>query len=141
MATGAEGNLSRLEQGIIPDEYKQRLDDVVSKTFVKAVEDDIKLFAEYESKMMQFNAPSRVSENYVSDQPQKPAKATVTERERDILERNGLAEDYDADIQAFKNIDNPQLFVDGQFINAKDFMKQLDDEIEGINSVLECTLG
>jgi glutaredoxin-related protein len=57
------------------------------------------------------------------------------------LERNGLAEDYDADIQAFKNIDNPQLFVDGQFINAKDFMKQLDDEIEGINSVLECTLG
>ena len=47
MATGAEGNLSRLEQGIIPDEYKQRLDDVVSKTFVKAVEDDIKLFAEY----------------------------------------------------------------------------------------------
>jgi hypothetical protein len=141
MATEAEGNLSRLEQGIIPDEYKQRLDDVVSKTFVKAVEDDIKLFAEYESKMMQFNAPSRVSENYVSDQPQKAAKATVTERERDILERNGLAEDYDADIQAFKNIDNPQLFVDGQFINAKDFMKQLDDEIEGINSVLECTLG
>jgi len=141
MATGAEGNLSRLEQGIIPDEYKQRLDDVVSKTFVKAVEDDIKLFAEYESKMMQFNAPSRVPENYVSDQPQKAAKATVTERERDILERNGLAEDYDADIQAFKNIDNPQLFVDGQFINAKDFMKQLDDEIEGINSVLECTLG
>ena len=141
MATKAEGNLSRLEQGIIPDEYKQRLDDVVSETFKKSVEDDVKLFAQYESKMQQFNAPSRVSENYVSEQPQKPAKATVTERERDILERNGLAEDYDASIQAFRNVDNPQLFIDGEFIDANDFMKQLDDEIEGINSVLECTLG
>ena len=141
MATKAEGNLSRLEQGIIPDEYKQRLDDVVSETFKKSVEDDVKLFAQYESKMQQFNAPSRVSENYVSEQPQKPAKATVTERERDILERNGLAEDYDAAIQAFRNVDNPQLFIDGEFIDANDFMKQLDDEIEGINSVLECTLG
>jgi len=82
-----------------------------------------------------------VMENYFDPQPQKAASATVTERERDILERNGLAEDYDAAVQAFRNIDDPQLFVDGEFINANDFMKQIDDEIEGINSVLECTLG
>lgn len=141
IATEAEASLSRLEQGIIPDEYKQRLDDVVSETFVKEIEDDIKLFTEYEAKMARFNEPSRAVINYVDPEPQKAASATVTERERDILERNGLAEDYDAAIQAFRNIDDPQLFVDGEFINANDFMKQLDDEIEGINSVLECTLG
>lgn len=105
------------------------------------MENDIQILQEYEAKRARFNEPSRVIENYFDPQPQKAASATVTERERDILERNGLAEDYDAAVQAFRNIDDPQLFVDGEFINANDFMKQIDDEIEGINSVLECTLG
>jgi hypothetical protein len=105
------------------------------------MENDIQILREYEAKRTRFNEPSRVMENYFDPQPQKAASATVTERERDILERNGLAEDYDAAVQAFRNIDDPQLFVDGEFINANDFMKQIDDEIEGINSVLECTLG
>jgi hypothetical protein len=105
------------------------------------MENDIQILREYEAKRARFNEPSRVMENYFDPQPQKAASATVTERERDILERNGLAEDYDAAVQAFRNIDDPQLFVDGEFINANDFMKQIDDEIEGINSVLECTLG
>ena len=105
------------------------------------MENDIQILREYETKRARFNEPSRVMENYFDPQPQKAASATVTERERDILERNGLAEDYDAAVQAFRNIDDPQLFVDGEFINANDFMKQIDDEIEGINSVLECTLG
>ncbi len=105
------------------------------------MENDIQILREYEAKRARFNEPSRVMENYFDPQPQKAASATVTERERDILERNGLAEDYDAAVQAFRNIDDPQLFVDGEFINANDFMKQNDDEIEGINSVLECTLG
>jgi len=105
------------------------------------MENDIQILREYEAKRARFNEPSRVMENYFDPQPQKAASATVTERERDILERNGLEEDYDAAVQAFRNIDDPQLFVDGEFINANDFMKQIDDEIEGINSVLECTLG
>jgi hypothetical protein len=105
------------------------------------MENDIQILREYEAKRARFNEPSRVIENYFDPRPQKAASATVTERERDILERNGLAEDYDAAVQAFRNIDDPQLFVDGEFINANDFMKQIDDEIEGINSVLECTLG
>ena len=105
------------------------------------MENDIQILREYEAKRARFNEPSRVMENYFDPQPQKAASATVTERERDILERNGLAEDYDAAVQAFRNVDDPQLFVDGEFINANDFMKQIDDEIEGINSVLECTLG
>ena len=108
---------------------------------VKDMEDDLQILQEYEAKRAMFNEPSRVIENYLRPEPQKPAAATVTERERDILERNGLAEDYDAAVQAFDNLEDPQLFVDGEFINANDVMKQLDDEIEGINSVLECTLG
>tara|TARA_R110000824_G_scaffold85747_3_gene212810 strand:- start:2341 stop:3972 length:1632 start_codon:yes stop_codon:yes gene_type:complete len=121
-----------------PDE---ELADFYEQAVVRDMEDDIELLREYEAKMARFNEPSRAVINYVDPEPQKAASATVTERERDILERNGLAEDYDAAIQAFRNIDDPQLFVDGEIINANDFMKQLDDEIEGINSVLECTLG
>ena len=126
-------SLSRTSDEDIANFYEQAV--------VRDMEDDLQILQEYESKMARFNEPSRAMENYFDPEPQKPASATVTERERDILERNGLAEDYDAAVQAFRNIDDPQLFVDGEFINANDVMKQLDDEIEGINSVLECTLG
>jgi hypothetical protein len=108
---------------------------------VRDMENDLQILQEYEAKRTRFNEPSRAMENYFDPEPQKPAPATATERQRDILERNGLAEDYDAAVQAFDNLEDPQLFVDGDFINAKDVTKQLDDEIEGINSVLECTLG
>ena len=108
---------------------------------VRDMENDLQILQEYEAKRTRFNEPSRAMENYFDPEPQKPAPATATERQRDILERNGLAEDYDAAVQAFDNLEDPQLFVDGEFISAKDVTKQLDDEIEGINSVLECTLG
>jgi len=127
------------------DSFRRSSDADVEKLYRDAVErdikDDIEMFREFETKRAQFNEPSRTQEKYFEPEPQKAAPATVTERERDILERNGLAEDYDADMQAFDNLENPQIYVDDEFIDAKDFMKALDDEIEGINSVLECTLG
>ena len=52
------------------------------------MENDIQILREYEAKRARFNEPSRVMENYFDPQPQKAASATVTERERDILERN-----------------------------------------------------
>jgi hypothetical protein len=108
---------------------------------VRAVESDADILREYESKLETFNEPSQKPENYVQPQPQKAAPASVTARERDILERNGLAEDYDRDIQAFMNLETKQVMVDGEIIDADQIMKELDDEIEGINSVLECALG
>jgi len=39
------------------------------------------------------------------------------------------------------NLETKRVMVDGEIIDADQIMKELDDEIEGINSVLECALG
>jgi hypothetical protein len=102
---------------------------------------DIEIFRAYEKKLAEFNEPSRRYENYVQPQPQKPAPATVTSRERELLEANGLAQDYDAAIQAFDNLETKSLMIDGEMVDAGALVKGLDEDIEGIESVLECVLG
>jgi hypothetical protein len=138
IASEAEADLTRISQDVIPETYQGRLDEL---RLQREVEADVNFLREYESRLETYNEPSRKPENYVQPQPQKAAPASVTARERDILERNGWAEDYDADIQAFKNLETKQLVVDGEVVDAEQIMKELDDEIEGINSVLECALG
>lgn len=107
----------------------------------KNIDVDVEILKAYERKRAEFNEPSRKPENYEQPRPQKAAPATVTARERELLEANGLAEDYDADMQAFNNLETKSLMVDGEMVDAGAIVKGLDEDIEGIESVLECVLG
>lgn len=138
LASEAEADLTRISQDVIPETYQRRLNQIQIE---REIEADVNWLREYETKLEVVNEPSKKPENYVQPQPQKAAPASVTARERDILERNGWAEDYDRDIQAFMNLETKRVMVDGEIIDADQIMKELDDEIEGINSVLECALG
>ena len=138
LASEAEADLTRISQNVIPETYQRRLNQIQIE---REIEADVNWLREYETKLEVMNEPSKKPENYVQPQPQRAAPASVTARERDILERNGLAEDYDRDIQAFMNLETRRVMVDGEIIDADQIIKELDDEIEGINSVLECALG
>lgn len=102
---------------------------------------DIEIFKTYERKREEFNEQSLSNEFFQEPRPQKAAPATVTAREREILEANGLAEDYDADMRAFYNLETKSLMVDDEMVDAGEIVKGLDKDIEGIESVLECALG
>jgi hypothetical protein len=73
------------------------------------------------------------------------APQTISARERDVLERNGLAKDYDYDIAEYKQLvdqDTPVLNFDGEnIVDAKAIIDDYDSQIEGLNGVLECALG
>jgi archaellum component FlaC len=88
-----------------------------------------------------YDQPSKIPAKYEEPQPQKAAPQTTTERQRDILTRNGIAEDFDADIEAFNNLEDAIVFVDDDVVSASDAMKPIDDEIENIENVLRCALG
>ena len=107
----------------------------------KNINVDIEIFKTYERKRAEFNEQSLSDEFFQEPRPQKAAPATVTAREREILEANGLAEDYDADMRAFDNLETKSLMVDGEMVDAGAIVKGLDEDIEGIESVLECALG
>ena len=58
-----------------------------------------------------------------------------------LVFRHGIAEDFDADIEAFNNLEDAIVFVDDDIVSASDAMKPIDDEIENIENVLRCALG
>jgi len=109
-------------------------------TFEK-IKSDGKIISELNDKMETVNQPSKVKENYIQPERKTATTGSVTQREREVIERNGLTQDYDADIEAFKSLDNPRIIQDDQVVDANDFMKSIDDEINGIDDVLRCVIG
>lgn len=137
-AAAAEANLTRVRQGIVPEPYQARLNKIKAEQEVNA---DIEYLADYETRMESYDPPSRAPVNYEQPRPQKAAPSTVTARERDILQRTGEVENYDADIQAYNNLDTRRVFINDELVDSDAVMKSIEDDIEGINSVLECAIG
>lgn len=62
-------------------------------------------------------------------------------RQSEILDSLGVKDDFDRDMLAFGQIDSPKMVRDGEVVDAASVMKGLDDDMEGINSILVCTNG
>lgn len=105
------------------------------------VDSDVEILATMNTKMNSNNQPAKVKEDYIKPERKAATTGSITARERDVIERNGLTKDYDADIEAFKAIENPRIIQDDEIVSAEGFMKSIDDEISGIDDVLRCVIG
>ena len=101
IAREAFGDLDRIKQGVIPPLYERRLNEILIE---QEINQDIQFLSERETRSEMYDQPSKIPAKYEEPQPQKAAPQTTTERQRDILVRNGIAEDFDADIEAFNNL-------------------------------------
>ena len=101
VAREAFGDLDRIKQGIIPPLYERRLNEILIE---QEINQDIQFLSERETRSEMYDQPSKIPAKYEEPKPQKAAPQTTTERQRDILVRNGIAQDFDADIEAFNNL-------------------------------------
>jgi len=92
------------------------------------------------TKMQESNQPSKIKENYIAPERVKPTSGTITQREREVLERSGLSEAYDRDIALFNALDNARIIQDDELVDAAGFMKSIDDEMKGIDEVITCAI-
>lgn len=138
LGSEAEANLSRLDQGIIPEKFQKRLDQI---KFEKELEVDVNFLRETNNKMETVNPPAKQAANYELPPKEPVSTGTINQRERSVLERQGIQSDYDADIQAFKALENPRIIQGEEVVDATDFMKSIDDEIAGMDDVLRCAIG
>jgi len=138
LGSEAAANLSRIDQGIIPDELRKQIDQV---KFEKELEVDTNFLRETNNKMETVDPPAKQAENYELPKREPVSRGTINERERAVLERQGIQGDYDADIEAFKALEKPRIIQNDEIIDASDFMKSLDDEIAGMDDILRCAVG
>jgi len=130
-------SLSKINKGIIPDELRKQIDRV---KFEKELEVDTNFLRETNNKMETVNPPAKQAENYELPKREPVSRGTINERERAVLERQGIQADYDADIEAFKALEKPRIVQNDEIIDATDFMKSLDDEIAGMDDILRCAI-
>ena len=115
--------------------------DVDGSPVKSTMDVDVDYLVKSNNKQQEVNQPSKVPENYQEPKRQKATTGTITQRERAVIDRDGYTEDYDADIAAYKALENRRIIQDDEIVDADEFMKSIDDEIKGIDDVLRCAIG
>ena len=133
----AEANLTKLDQGIIPDQFKKELDKIKSDL---EIETDAEFMRRMNTQAETMNPPSKEYDNYTVEERSPAAIGTASQREREVLTRQGIEKDYDQDMAAYNALDNPKIVQHGELVDAGDFMKGMDDEISGLDGVLRCAI-
>ena len=121
--------------------YSIELDSFSIKSNDDLIKEDVEILTQLNNKQQEVNQPSKVPENYQEPKRQKATTGTITQRERAVIDRDGYTEDYDADIAAYKALENRRIIQDDEIVDADEFMKSIDDEIKGIDDVLRCAIG
>ena len=137
-AKAAQADLSRMRQGKTPERFISRINKAKSKA---AVDVEIDFLETMEVKREMYRRPTTEPSHYERPQQTPPKKAKTAEREAAILADSGDADNFHRDMQRFSEIDEPVFYRDGDFVDGSEAMKALDDELEGIDSVLTCAYG
>ena len=117
------------------------LEEYYGSVIRRNVELDMELLAQNKALQDSMNKPTLTYDDYVVNELAPAPKATRTGLQREQLDSEGLAANYDRDIADFEALENRRVLVDGKLIDGDEYMKGLDDQIEGIESVRVCALG
>ena len=117
------------------------LEEYYGQVIRSNVEKDMELLSQNKSFENAMNKPTIAYDDYVVSQLPPAPKATKTGLQREQLGSEGLASNYDRDIANFEAQEVRRVVVDGKLVDADEYMKSLDDQIEGIESVRVCALG
>lgn len=147
-----QAQLDEIENGVLPESIQSKLDEAASQK----IQAEKNFLIELEEQRVISNEPSKKPEHYVENRqaqidaakeakmaaPQEGAAiAQPTERMRAVLESQGLAEEYDLAMHELSKIKNPVVFDGEDLVEYGQYVKSLDEEIDGIESVLRCVRG
>lgn len=116
---------------ITQDEYNQQKLEA-EKNFLLDLED----------QRARSNQPSRKPAHYAGDEPTLDIqKAAIPDRQRAVLQAQGLDAEYDMAMKMVDDIDNPVAYINDEVVDYRMHVKAMDEEIEGVESVLRCVRG
>lgn len=118
------------------------IDSIFQQLARENIELDVTMLKANEEFRVQMDAPTLRYDDYVGPQRPKDAKASTTPMQRQELDDNGLGDVYDTDIALYNQLEVKQtLDVNGKIVDAEPIMKELENELEGLNSIMRCSIG
>lgn len=121
--------------------------DLLEESFHGAIKLDVEadgdIMRGLDQREKDYNQSTRTWDEY--NQPEietSSPNAAVTSRQSEILSDSGLNKNYDDDMAAYNSLEDKRVYTDdGELVDGAQFMKAIDDEIEGIESVMRCAIG
>ena len=118
-------------------EIKKVFDDLAKEN----IELDVAMLRANEEFRVRMDAPTLRYDDFVGPQRAKDPKASTTPMQRQELDENGLGDVYDTDMALYNQLETKMAIVDGKIVDADPIMKGLDDELDGLDSVMRCAIG
>ena len=138
----AEGQIKAIDREL--DELQMsefNFEEYYERVIQENIDADIAILEANEKVRLEREKPSLSYEDYVIDEPPKAPIATTNSLQRSFLEKEGIAEDFDRDIADYNTLGVKQAEKDGKKVDADKIIKELDDDIDGLESVRVCALG
>lgn len=110
------------------------------------VDIDQKYLQEMHDRSKQYALPTKDQSIYqkpfeAEEIKPKAVPASASQREKEILRAQGLDEIYDQEYAKYNQLESKKMLVDDELIDSDSVVKQYDDEISGLDSVLTCAYG
>jgi|GEM_PF-3485331 len=129
--------LSKLKE-TAPEAY----DDFMTQLNTKAIEDDLVLMQSMAQRQANASLPRYTPGIFEAPELPPAPKAKTTSLERDALLREGLDKDYDHIMAQYNSMPSKKILNDaGEEIDVDDIIKAADEELEGLESIMRCSIG
>ena len=74
--------------------------------------------------------------------PKPPApKAEATNLERSVLDADGMGKNFDEEMASYNRLEARYAIVDGKLVDSAKIIKELDDDLDGLESIMRCSIG
>ena len=87
-------------------------------------------------------APTLKYDDFVGPPRPDAPKAETTPMQRQGLDDEGLGKDYDTDMNLYNQLETKlTIDADGKIVDAEPIMKEFEKELDGLNSIMRCSIG
>jgi hypothetical protein len=141
----AEANASDIEK---LQNLRNRIDtdegdivDLVANIRQENINADAAILRENELFRQQMDDYTVTQDMFVG--PPKPLapRAKATNLERNALDADGMGKNFDEDMANYNNLDTRYAIVDGKLVDGEQVIKELDDDLDGLESIMRCSIG
>jgi len=118
------------------------LDGFMAQLHKTAVDNDMAVMESMVYRQVQASKPNIKPSDYelvpVPDSP----RAKTTSLERAALDRDGIGKEFDYIMAEYSRLPEKKLYNEaGELIDADDVIKAADDELNGLESIMRCSIG
>ena len=138
------GGMQRQIDELMGAETPDAMESIYKDGARRVIEQDRDQWLEWNKQWLETNEPARVASNYEESPRLTTARHTISSREREILDELGIADDFDADMEAYYKLPEEERVIinpdTGEFVSAEAYIKTIDDDINGLETVMRCVI-